>query len=218
MFLNRRDAGLQLAKMLDTYRSQPNCLVIGLPRGGVVTAAAVAEKLELPLDVTCPRKIGTPFNPEYAIGAITETGEGFFNRQAIRHLQVDDTYLKTEMANQQKEAQRRLKVYRQNRPLMHLEGRTVLLVDDGIATGATMKAAIRSIKECGVARIIVAVPVIPPDTVREIEQQVDELTYLMDPPYFSAVGQFYEDFDSTTDEEVIQCLQENFERQKRPFA
>lgn len=208
-FFDRRDAGERLAAKLTAYHGKPKTIVIGLPRGGVVTAAAVATQLELPLDVVCPRKIGAPFNEEYAIGAVTETGEPFLNHSAIAQLGVDKTYLERAIKEQSMEAQRRLTVYRQGRPARDFNGWTVILVDDGIATGATMKAAILSVKAQLAKQVVVAVPVIPPDNVPAIASMVNALHYLAAPPHFAAVGQFYDHFDGTTDAEVIHLLSKN---------
>jgi putative phosphoribosyl transferase len=205
-FLDRREAGERLAAALIRFRAKPKTVVLGLPRGGVVTAAAVAGQLGLPLDIVCPRKIGAPFNPEYAIGAVTETGEAFLNERVIAQLGVDPSYLKRTIAEQSAEAQRRLAVYRQGRPARNFEGSTAILVDDGIATGATMKAAIRSMRTQKAAKIIVAVPVLPPDHIQELTAIVDGLYYLAAPPHFAAVGQFYERFESTSDAEVMELL------------
>lgn len=205
-FQDRQDAGNRLASKLIPFQGRPKTVIVGLPRGGVVTAAAVATKLGLPLDVVCPRKIGAPFNEEYAIGAVTETGESFFNETAIAQLGIDKAYLDQAVQEQSLEAQRRLKIYRQGRPERNFNGWTVILIDDGIATGATMKAAIRSVKSQKAQLVIVAVPVIPPDNVNEIAGMADALYYLAAPPFFAAVGQFYERFDATADAEVIRLM------------
>lgn len=206
-FRDRRDAGEQLADLLTKYKNAKNTLILGLPRGGVVTAYAVAEKLGLPLDVTCPRKIGAPFNPELAIGAITETGEGVFNTELIEQLGIPYSYIAKEIEKEKQVAQRRLTAFRKGFPPRALKGKTVILIDDGLATGATMKAAIESVRKENAESIVVAVPVSPEDTVQEIEQLADEVIYIDTPPFFQAVGQFYENFAQTEDEEVIELLQ-----------
>lgn len=205
-FRDRSHAGQELVPKLSQYRNDPNAIVIGLPRGGVVTAYEVAKGLQLPLDVVCPRKIGAPQNPELAIGAITETGEGIFDQSLITYLNVSEDYIEKEVEKEKMQAQRRLKLFRKSRPKICLEGKTVIIVDDGLATGATMKAAIKSVKSEGAEKIVVAVPVSPVDTYKEIQQEVDEIVAIGTPPYFSAVGQFYEDFASTEDEEVVALL------------
>jgi putative phosphoribosyl transferase len=206
-FKDRVDAGKQLVLLLTKYIDDPNAIVVGLPRGGVVNAYEVAKGLNLPLDVTCPRKIGAPFNPELAIGAITETGEGIFNHSLLMQLDVPQIYIQKQVEIEKKVAQQRLVSYRKDRPATNFSGKTVILVDDGLATGATMKAAIKSIKAAGAKRIVVAVPVSPPNTFEEIKALVNEAVTLATPAYFSAVGQFYEEFYPTEDEEVVKLLQ-----------
>lgn len=206
IFKNRSDAGLQLVAKLERYRHDPKAIVLGLPRGGVVTAYEIAHGLGLPLDVTCPRKIGAPFNPELAIGAITETGKTFFNEDVIRQLDVPHDYIERTMEKERKRAEERSALFRKGKPPLTVKGLTVILVDDGLATGATMKAAIQSIKEGGASKIVVAIPVAPPDTLREIMHMVNEVVCLLAPPFFSAVGEFYEDFSQTEDSEVIELL------------
>ena len=206
MFLDRIDAGERLANELKQYQNLPKGLVIGLPRGGVPVAYEIANALNLPLDIVCPHKIGAPYNPEYAIGAITETGEGIFDELVIASLNISKDYIDRKIEQEKETAQMRLKEYRKDRPERILKGKTIILVDDGLATGSTMKAAIKSLRAEGVEKIIVAVPISPPDTLEEVQQQVDEVLCLDAPPFFQAVGQFYEDFRPTEDEEVIELL------------
>jgi len=182
---------------------------LALPRGGVVTAFEIAKELNLPLDLVVPRKIGAPDNEEYAIGAITETGEGIFNQEAIDTLGVPQEYLDKKVADEKEEAQRRLKTYRQDRPILNLKNKTVIIVDDGIATGLTMRAAIKSVKEKKAKEIIVAVPVSAQDSLKTINKEVDKTICLDAPLFFGAVGAFYEDFGQTTDEEVIDLMKES---------
>lgn len=205
-FYDRQDAGRKLAYPLEKYSLQKNVIVIGLPRGGVVTAYEVASRLQVPLDITCPRKIGAPFNPEYAIGAITETGEGIFDERAITTLGISPTYLKETIEKEKKQAQYRLEFFRHDRPPRDVKGKTVILVDDGLATGSTMKAAIKTMKQEGASSIIVAVPVAPPHTIEEIRPSVKEVICLYAPETFWAVGEFYEYFAQTEDEEVTNLL------------
>jgi putative phosphoribosyl transferase len=215
IFQDRHDAGKQLVHLLAKYKNRPQAIVLGLPRGGVVTAYEVAKGLQLPLDVTCPRKIGAPFNQELAIGAITETGEGVFNEDLITRLEIPEIYISHAIEIEKKQAQRRVNLYRKNRPNLSLEGKTVILVDDGLATGATMKAAIKSVKVAGADKIVVAVPISPPDTFQEIKEEVDEAFCLDTPIFFQAVGQFYEDFSQTEDEEVIELLSQTTKKQEK---
>lgn len=206
IFKDRSDAGRQLVPHLLKHQNAPETVVIGLPRGGVVNAAEVARGLNLPLDVIVPRKIGAPFQTELAIGAITETGEGLFDESLIERFNISQDYINKMVAQEKAVAQRRLQMYRKSRSKIPLEGKTVILVDDGLATGATMKAAIKSVQAEGAIFIIVAVPIAPPDTVQEIQALADEVIVLDTPTYFYAVGQFYEDFSQTEDDEVISLL------------
>lgn len=206
-FKNREEAGKLLAEKLKKYQSYPDSIVIGLPRGGVVTAFEVAKALHLPLDVICPRKIGAPGNPEYAIGAITETGEGIFHEDVIAALGIPQSYIKQIVEQEKQRAQRRLQLYRKGKLPLDLEGKTVIIIDDGIATGATMKAAIRSIQSQGAEKMIVAAPVAAPDTYNELLDEADEVVCIETPSFFYAVGQFYELFPSTEDEEVVSLLE-----------
>lgn len=206
IFFDRKEAGQKMIAHLEKYRNDPNAVVIGLPRGGVVPAFEISKGLSIPLDVVFPRKVGAPFSHELALGAVTETGEGFFNEDLIEELGVPQSYLKREIAKEKGTAQKRLETYRQFCPKIPLEGKTALIVDDGIATGATMKAAIHSVKAEGADYIVVAVPVAPPSTIEELQGMVDEVVVLDTPPFFQAVGQFYEDFSPTEDEDVIALL------------
>lgn len=206
MFLDRQDAGTKLAYALKKYKDTET-IVIGLPRGGVVLAAEVANILGLPLDIVCPRKIGAPQNHEFAIGAITESGEGYFNKESIEELGISPQYLTNEIEKEKKEAIRRLKIFRGNRPPLDLEGIQVIIVDDGLATGMTMKAAVATLKKMNPSKIIVAVPVAPTDTSIQIKKLVDDFVCLEIADNFYAVGQFYYDFPQTTDQQVIELLE-----------
>lgn len=206
MFHDRQDAGKQLADALAAYKDLPHVLIIGLPRGGVVLAYEVALFLHQPLDVICPRKIGSPSNQELAIGAVTETGQGYFNEPLIHALGVSPEYIARKCEEQQAVAKRRLDLFRKDLPPIAFESKTVIIVDDGLATGATMKAAIQSIKGQHAAKIVAAVPVSPPDTAQEIAAMCDELICLAMPQHFQAVGQFYEVFTQTEDDEVLALL------------
>ncbi len=207
MFLDRRDAGRKVSHKLAKYSNAPNVIVIGLPRGGVVLAFEVAQFLHQPLDVICPRKIGAPHNQELAIGAITETGNGYFNMPLIEALGVSSEYIDNECATQQAVALRRLSLFRKGLSPLNFKEKIVIIVDDGLATGATMKAAIESVKLQKPLKIIVAVPVSPSDTATEIEQMCDEFVCLHTPSSFQAVGQFYKAFNQTEDTEVCQLLE-----------
>lgn len=206
MFKNRIDAGEQLAKKLAIFKNRDDVIAIGLPRGGVPIAYEIASALEVPLDIVCPRKIGAPGNKEFAIGAITETGEGMIDELTIARLKIPQSYIEQEMQQEKEVALRRLKVYREGLPPRNLEHKTVILIDDGLATGATMKAAVHSARAEGAAKVVVAIPVSPPNTLKEMEEIADDVICLSAPLYFQAVGQFYEDFTPTEDEEVIELM------------
>jgi len=206
-FLHRRDAGRKLGIALAAYAEARNVVVIGLPRGGVITAFEVAKMLHLPLDIICPRKVGAPDNPELALGAITHTGEGFFNQSIIVSLGVSHTYLEECIAQKKEESLHYFNLFRNNKSPLILKDKTVLLIDDGLATGATMKAAIQWAKKEQAQKIVVAVPVGPLDTLHEIQSMADEVVCLISPPFFHAVGQYYKEFAQTEDAEVISCLE-----------
>ncbi len=209
IFKDRQDAGRQLAKALSQYKKQKDTIVIGLPRGGVVLAYEVAKALSLPLDITCPRKIGAPLNPEFAIGAITETGEGIFNESVIATLGISPSYLQKTIEKEKIEAQKRLDKFRDGKPPRNFQGKTLIIVDDGLATGSTMKAAILSMRTVGAEKIVMAVPIAPPKTLQEISQMVDEAVCLDTPYFFQAVGQFYKYFNQTSDEDVIKLIKDS---------
>ncbi|MGO0123475.1 phosphoribosyltransferase [Desulfothermobacter acidiphilus] len=207
MFTDRVDAGRRLAERL-RGREYPQGLVLGIPRGGVVVGAEIARELNLPLDVIIPRKIGAPGNPELAIGAVTQDGVPIFNEALVRQLGVTEAERERLVQEALAEVKRRLQRYRASLPPISWRGRTIILTDDGIATGFTVLAALRSLRRAGPREIILAVPVAPPDTLASLRPEVDELVCLYAPELFMAVGQFYEDFPQTTDEEVIALLEE----------
>jgi putative phosphoribosyl transferase len=207
LFKNRHNAGRQLAARLKTLSIQDG-IVIGLPRGGVVVAAVVAQELHLPLDVIIPRKLGAPFNPELAIGAIA--GDiVWLNQELIDAYKINSSYIALEVDQEKKEAKRRLALYRKNRPAPVFKGKTVIIIDDGIATGATMKASIQYLQQEKPKRLIVAIPVAPPDTLEKLKVPRVEIISLTTPLSFTAVGEFYEDFPQTEDPEVIALLEKN---------
>ncbi len=206
LFKNRDDAGVQLATKLEKYKNDPKSVVLGLARGGVVVAHAVAGALHLPLDVMVIRKVGAPDNEELAIGAIDEEGFGIFNDDIIEQLGIHAQYIKQEVEREKRVAEQRLALYRKGHKRVEVKGKTVLLVDDGIATGASIKAAIHALRQKGAGKIVLAVPVAPPDTLKRISKDVDETVCLFAPERFGAVGQFYFDFAQTSDQEVVQLL------------
>ena len=206
-FRNRTEAGRRLAQHL-TDLAGANALVLAIPRGGVVVGAAVASELQCELDVIIVRKLGAPFNPELAIGSIMEGAAlPYLNQEIIRDLGVRDDYVEEETQRQRKEAERRAERYRNGRPPARVKGRTVILTDDGVATGATMISSIQGVKAQRPGRLIVALPVGPDDTIEQIGKMADDVVCLACPPFFGSVGQFYADFAQTSDEEVVELLQ-----------
>lgn len=205
-FSNRIEAGRQLAEKLDKYAGREDVIVLGLPRGGVPVAYEVAKRLHVPLDVFIVRKLGVPGFEELAAGAIASGGVRVLNQDVMRAIPYADEAIEAVTAKETAELERREQLYREGRPPPELRDRIVILVDDGLATGATMRAAVKALRERGVAKIVVAVPVAPPDTCYEVEQLADETICLSTPPFFQAVGQYYEDFSQTTDDEVRDLL------------
>jgi len=207
MFKDRRDAGIQLALRLEEYRGQRDLLILALPRGGVPTGDEIARSLNAPLDIVIVRKIGFPGQPEFGIGAISETGTTVLNESIISSFGVPRDYIESAIARQKEDISRRVELYRKGKRLSHLEGKTIILVDDGVATGATMKAAIATLKEEKIKKLIVAIPVAPPSIADELEKMVDEFICLDTPFDFMAVGAHYRDFSQVSDAEVVELLQ-----------
>ncbi len=208
MFKDRKDAGTQLAEKIKDYAGRRNVLVLALPRGGVVTGVEIANRLRAPLDVLIVRKIGHPWHPELAVGAISETGSIVYNEDVVASVGVTKDYLRGEAARQREEIARRQQLYRNGQKLVNLGGKTVILVDDGIATGATIKAAVETLKREQVGKLIVAVPVAPPYTAAELQRMVDVFVCLDIPEDFMSVGSYYEDFMQVTDADVTRLLQD----------
>jgi len=206
IFIDRIDAGKKLVPFLQRYKDQKDTIVLGLPRGGVVIAYEIAHALHLPLDIVVPRKIGAPMQPELAIGAVTQDGSVMLNEMVMDKFGITQVDIEPIIQKEMHEAKRRLKAYRGTKPPLDLHDKTVLLVDDGIATGYTMLAAIESVRARGAKKIVVVVPVAPPDTVNQLLRIVDDVVCLFQPEFFGAIGRFYEDFGQTTDEEVIELL------------
>jgi len=205
-FPNRIEAGRLLAEKLEKYADRSDVIVLGLPRGGVPVAKEVAERLHVPLDVFIVRKLGVPGFEELAAGAIASGGVRVLNEDVVRAIPHADQAIEAVTARESAELERREETYREGRPAPELRDRIVILVDDGLATGATMRAAVKALRQQGAAKIVVAVPVGPPDTCHEIEEQADETICLSTPEFFQAVGQYYEDFSQTTDEDVRELL------------
>jgi putative phosphoribosyl transferase len=205
LFRDRLEAGQRLATALQTYRDT-DAVVYALPRGGVVVGAAIADALRKPLEVLLPRKIGHPFNPEFAIGAVTDEGHAVWNEAMFGA--VDPEWLKVEGRRQQEEAIRQRNLYLSGRASLTLKGKTALVADDGIATGLTMRAALRQVRDRKPATIVVAVPVAPSGTVSDLSREADEVVVLSAPDDFlGAVGEYYRHFDQVSDVEVLALVQ-----------
>jgi putative phosphoribosyl transferase len=207
MFQDRREAGQALAKELSDYADREDVVVLGLPRGGVPVAFEVSEALDVPLDVFVVRKLGLPRNPELAMGAIASGDVRVMNDEVLRRSSVSDEEIEGVVEEERDKLEEREKIYRGARPRIDLEGKTVLLVDDGLATGATMRAAVNALREHDPAKVVVAVPTAPPETCSEFEDRVDEILCLETPRSFMGVGGSYRDFSQTTNEEVRDLLE-----------
>jgi putative phosphoribosyl transferase len=212
-FRDRRDAGRRLAALLQPLRdAQP--VVVGIPRGGVPVAAEIAHALSAPLDVAIVRKIGAPQNPEFAIGALAEGGVQVLSERTLRAIGLSPADLQTLLTRVEEELREQLRRYRGTRQAIPLSGRTAILVDDGLATGRSALAAVKSLRKRGAARVILAVPVAAPESADALRRYADEVVCVEAPPELWAVGMWYEDFRPTTDEEVAALLK----AQSRPAA
>lgn len=207
VFRNRKDAGVQLAEKLRQYEKNPILLVLGLARGGVVVAAEVARILDVPLDAFVVRKLGFPGHEEMAIGAIASGGATVLDEEIIQGYGIPDEAVDAIQESERRELERREHAYRGDEPPADVIGRVVILVDDGIATGSSMSAAIAALWPRHPAKIVVAVPVAPASTVRRIEKEVNEVVCLSAPKEFLAVGEWYEDFQPVGDREVRRLLE-----------
>ena len=205
-FRNRREAGRLLAAKLTAYAKRPDVIVLALPRGGVPVAYEVAQALEAPLDVFLVRKLGMPGHEEYALGAIATGGVRVINQDLVQALRLPPATIEAIAAREQQELERRERVYRGDHPPPDVRGRTVILVDDGLATGATMHAGVKALRLQGAGRVVVAVPIAPPDTCDQLREVVDDIVCAVTPEPFHAVGLWYEDFSQTTDDEVRDLL------------
>jgi putative phosphoribosyl transferase len=206
LFQDRRDAGRRLAKRLDYLTERADVVVLGIPRGGIVVADEVSIALRAPLDVFVTHKIGAPFNPELAVGAVASDGTTFLDQPLIDELGIASTTVEHEKERQVREIRRRAELYRRGQPPYELADKTVVLVDDGVATGSTTVAALRALANRHPSNRILAVPVAPLMTLQVLYRESDELTVLATPEPFLAVGRFYEQFDQVSDEEVIEIL------------
>ena len=206
MFTDRADAGQRLAQQLQHYRDRDDVVILALPRGGVPVAFEVARALRAPLDVLVVRKLGVPGREELAMGAIASGGTRVLNDDVVRHLRVPPEALERVAAHEARELERRERAYRGGHPPLDVQGKTTLLIDDGLATGATMRAAVRVVRQSNAARVVLAVPVASAETCREFRNEVDEVVCADTPADFYAVGQAYRDFSQTSDEEVRTLL------------
>jgi putative phosphoribosyl transferase len=214
IYEDRREAGKRMAAKLMKYADRPDVLVLALPRGGVPVAFEAAEALHAPLDVFLVRKLGVPGQEEVAMGAIATGGVRVLNKDAVRYLNIPAEVIDAVAANEQRELERRERLYRGDRPPPDVRGRTVILVDDGLATGSSMRAAAAALRRQQAARIVVAVPISAPQTCAEIREEVDEIVCGVTPEPFVAVGLWYKDFSQTTDEEVRDLLERSARRQQ----
>ncbi|MBX6315989.1 MAG: phosphoribosyltransferase [Isosphaeraceae bacterium] len=206
-YRDRAEAGRQLAQLLTEYAGRPDVLVLALPRGGVPVAYEVARALGAPLDVFLVRKLGVPGREELAMGALASGGLRVLNEEVVQALRISPAVIDRVAAAELEELQRRERAYRGNRPPPDVRGKTVILIDDGLATGASMRAAVAALRQAGPARIVVAVPVAAAQTCDEFRHDVDQIVCALTPEPFYAVGLWYEDFSQTTDEEVRDLLE-----------
>jgi len=208
LFEDRKQAGKKLASKLEKFKNR-KVIVLGIPRGGIVIGYEVAKRLQAPLDVVVPRKLRAPNQPELAIGAITEDGNIILNQQLVNSLNVSSDYLEKESERQKLEIDRRLQTYKGKEGIPDLKGFHVIVVDDGIATGSTMKAALASVRKRGAESVILAIPVASSSSLKMLENDADETICLETPSVFYAIGQFYRNFEQTNDEEVKTLLEKN---------
>lgn len=213
-FTDRIHAGRELASVLSDYSIEQDALrdkiiVLALPRGGVPIASEVADKLALPMDILLVRKLGVPGHEEYAMGAIAAGGLIYLNQEVVNAVQVSQAQIDQVVDREQAELIRRNDLYRSGRPPLDVEGKTVILVDDGLATGATMQVAVTALRRAGAERIIAAVPVGAPDSCKALRPQVDELVCLHQPEDFGGVGRWYQNFSQVSDTEVIDILNQH---------
>ena len=207
MFADRTDAGRRLGELL-VEQQVTGDIVLAVPRGGLPVGRAVADALDVPLDVVAAKKLGAPGNPELAIGAVSSDGTVWLNDDLVADLGVSQAYVDEETERQLDVARAKVETYREGRPPLDLDGLTAIVVDDGVATGATTIACIRGARAAGADRVVLAVPVGPPDTVAELGAEADEVVCLRSPTGFYAVGQFYDSFAQVSDEEAMTYLDE----------
>jgi predicted phosphoribosyltransferase len=206
-FQNRKEAGELLAVELSALKGKSRA-VLGIPRGGVVVAREVSRALDAALDIVLTRKLPAPHNPELAIGAVSEDGRAVLEKPIVAHLEIDEDYIEEEKERQLNEIRRRASAYRNVLPKLDLTDRIVIVTDDGVATGATMQASLLAARREKPEKLVAALPVGAADTLERLSAYCDELVALRVPPFFGAVGQFYTDFEQTSDEEVLEILME----------
>lgn len=206
IFKNRKEAGRKLTAKLKDFQDKKNLIVLAIPRGGLVIGKELSRTLNCPLDIIVTKKIGAPGNPELAIGAVGARGEPVVNQALAQQVGADKKYLEKEIASRQIEVKRRIKEYRGDKPTVNLKDKVVIITDDGVATGATMEAAVEVVRQQEPKEIIVAVPVTARDSLKKLEEKADGVIYLDAPLMFFAVGQFYQEFGQVSDKEVKEIL------------
>lgn len=208
IFTNRQNAGLLLATQINLLPKADlkNAVVLALPRGGVPVASEVSKRLGIPFDVLIVRKIGHPFHPEYGIGAVAEDGTFWMDPEALGLSKITQDQIQNSIEREKQEIARRLEIYRNDRKVISVKGKTVILVDDGLATGVTARVAIDYVKKNGAAKIILAIPICSGVTARRLREEIDQVICLNEPTYFQSVGDFYHDFIQLSDEEVVELL------------
>jgi putative phosphoribosyl transferase len=211
-FRDRTEAGRLLAAKLGRYANRTDVVVLALPRGGVPVAIEVAQALNAPLDVFLVRKLGVPGQEELAMGAIASGGARVLNEDVVAHLRISDDLIDTVVAEEELELERRERAYRGERPMPAVEGRMVILIDDGVATGSTMRAAVAALRQKNAAYLVIAVPTAASSTASELRAEVDDFVAVIEPEEFFAVGQWYENFSQTTDAEVRALLERAAQR------
>ena len=206
IYADRRAAGNQLAQHLQSFSSDTTAVILALPRGGVPVGYELARQLQLPLDVFLVRKLGVPGHEELAMGAIASGGVRVLNQEVVRSLEIPAEVVDSVAREEQEELNRRGRLYRAGRPAPELRGKTVILVDDGLATGSTMRVAVAAVRQAGAGRILVAIPVAPSDTCERLAREADSVVCPVCPQHFHSVGEWYADFAQTTDDEVNSLL------------
>jgi len=210
-FSGRIEAGQSLARELQDYHGQ-KAAVLGIPRGGIIIAQQIANELEADLDIVLTHKLGAPGNPELAIGSVSEDGKLFIDERIVSYVGADDSYIEREKARQLQEISRRVQLYREVLPKLPLKARIVIITDDGVATGATMQAALWAVRQEKPEKIVAALPVGPEDTLKKLSEDADETICLQAPPFFSALSQFYLQFTQVEDQELLEILQQESKR------